>query len=307
MLIEHENRYVALLREGFQQCEGLANLEEKTRIIRWLDDACTQRLESAVIEQVAGEILQAYPGFTGGDIKRYQFKATSQKNALIKLIFDKAFNKAREDDLTQPLIRAAEQASGNRHVFCPKWKKVLQVYVPRAAGNILQNPVFRVIAVVATIFATIVTMNASYARATDFTVRVLIPFAINHIPASCFRLYNHSTSLLKSLYNLSIGILLGCMLAKWAISKLGIPRVNRVLDRIDLFKIFNMLPSSSTFLDHALNSIWKAVLFTNTLCVTLGGRLENMAVAQEHRQLAYSREKAFEVWSTIIQNRLANV
>lgn len=299
---ERENLYFNAIKEEFQHCQ--LGVDAQARVVKWLDDAVAHRLENDLVEQVAGEILQAYPQLTGGDGTRYQFKASSQKNELIKCIFDKTFKRVTHEGTTERIIQLAESASSDNRAFYPKWKKIICINLPKYTGNVIDHPLFHIVASIVVIYATVVVVNASYVKIADLTARVWVPFIINNTPLCAIRIFNKSTDILFRMRKIALQVLWGCILVKWLVSKLEIPCVNQFLDRIDFWKILLAIPRSTTLFRHALDSAGEAFLFTNFVCRMLSARLENMAISNEHRQIAVSREKAFEVWNTVMRNRL---
>lgn len=309
MLIDHrvrEELYFTAIREGFLHCQ--LGVEEQTRVVQWLDEAIAHRLDNVLIEQVAREILEAYPHLTGGDAKRYQFKATSQKNELIKIIFDSSFKKATNEGATERIIQLAQAASVNQNAFYPTWKKVVHIYLPLMAGATLGSPLSRIFGSYIVAVKTINLISACYDKITHVTARVVVPFVINNTPIYAIRLCNKLTDIIIRIHPIVIQVLLVCMLAKWVISKLGIlPSVTRILNQIDFYKIYCAIPVPMSVLAHLIGSVFQAVIFANSLCTRVSVQLNSMAASGTHHRLTISSEKAFEVWNTIIRNKLEPV
>lgn len=96
-------------------------------------------LDGHVYFDAKAEELLAIAPARAGNQKRYRFDSLPPGEALLKRIFDTAFQSHPEC-----LIRLAEKLSPTRKSFYPKWKEVCWIRTPFAASKVFNNPLFKV-------------------------------------------------------------------------------------------------------------------------------------------------------------------
>ena len=249
---------------------------------------------------MAGVILQTYPQLSGHAGKRYQFKTKDYKNELIKIVFDRAYKRANEVGNIRGFYIDAWMAKHNRYEmpatpFCPKWKQIVYIKLPKIAGKMVGNEGFVGCFTTVAYYTHIFAMGYLYYKLHVVTANRIIPAIVKHLPEQVIRL-SPLANALGRIYCIFIAVIGVCFALKWLASKSNMPRVNRILERVDFLNILKRLPKPMIFpLDLGASTV-KCAIFAFELCGKLSKQLKDIARRGEQDQLASSRNKAFEVW-----------
>lgn len=298
MFTRLENNYLNVIKEEFTLPEPLR--EARGQILTWLVHVRDGHETHEQIEAYAKTILQTYPQLKYGESHRYQFKANCHKAQLIKIIFNNAF----KPTTAKKIITAAEGA--NRGSFFPTWKKVTHIHLPRIAGEVIGNPVIKVALSVAMVYGTIIAVPHLYNTVADFTVRVVIPYVINHAPLTVIKVFNAALSALEWIRFQVFKVLFYSTLARLVVTWLKIPYIGPALERINdkVWDFYFSLCSKGTLTGFIVEKGFKALSFTWDACTAISSQLRTIANHAEHQRCILSREKAYDVWSKMM-NRAA--
>lgn len=278
----HFQKYMDLVMEN---CKQVITPDAFKTINAWFDGL--QNASPEQIEQEAEIILNQFPQLNG---KRYRF-ATSNRDRLLKAIFEKSFNKAPD-----AIINAAEAASIVQGIDYSRMKSVCHITIPKTLGTIagVLGPAAAVAIFVATIFAG----YKAYAIIKEFFAEKVIPFLTNHLPAQALQIGSYLSDGLNYIRQRLIVVLISLWLFKKVIDLLPeIPYLTKAVQRISAWEVFCFF-----FINHEtiglflLRQALRPAKFVADVGISAARYFHSIGNMAKTARLHTLQQKAFKIW-----------
>jgi len=228
--------------------------------------------------------------------KRYQFTALTNREKLLKLVFEASFHQ-----MPDALITAAQRCDKKSSRFYSYSKNICQIKIPYAIGAITGNTLIKVVVVIATLYPSYLLMHSAY-TGTTLLVKRIIPIIVKHTPTFILHRKKDLVHVVNTVTK-NWFIVIGCAwIAREIIIRLpNIPYVTTFASKIDLWLIFNILCNSpQTVGEFAIETALNGADFICSQCDLVSAFFNEISRKAESEQLSITKVKTYAVWQKLI-------
>lgn len=310
---QEHSQYFQVIKEYFASSDlrvfhGL-DWQAQTAITTWLSDLeqSNGEAEFIILEAQAHSILKKYPQIDRSNKNRYQFKDHRYSMQLMNIIFDYAYCRPKAADA---IVKAAEAIVKQPSTFYSNRKKITHIHLTKGLADIVGNVIFRCLFALQTTNVTRKVCTQLYDKIQDFTARVIIPLYINHTPIKGVRLYNLASDRLWEARNWLAKRIFRVAIYYWITRfvilrlKINIPLITPALRQWSMLNVVGLIWSAPlTIATSAGRLAWDTFNLTMSTCSQLAHHLHCFSENAEHERVNSSRDKALNVWNTMINER----
>lgn len=262
-------------------------------ISEWLGVAVCQNGDQEAIENVArgylNELKRTNP--TGSSL-RYRFHDINAKEALLKLIFERAFRLNPEG-----LIAEAEKIHETSAPFHPRWRKVVLEDIPGNTAKILNHTVVKVIIAASIAFAICNFTYDAYEDSKEMISGKAVPWIINNTSLDVIRLGNKVAEVVEGMYANKWQTLMQILAARFWIERgPNIPYVTPFCRNLTSTVETLLFPSPVSL----FSFVWEISVNTFSLgwngCEGVSNFLADLVLKENHSRLAVCKDKTYQVW-----------
>lgn len=271
---------------GFDHSE--VPLRLKTDVAIWAKMLNCQ-VPQTLIQSKAQEILDAYPSLYGKESTlRFRFKK-DPSDKLLKLIFDRAFEKDPERIIsTLP----------SKVPFIPSLKKMTNIEIPRKIGQVAGNPLLRLIASIFSLIFTCKYLYKAFDATAHFVSEVALPYFSKKIGEEGSNLIKEGVKKVEWFWDRIIIILLTTAVVKYFIEQMNLPYVSPALKTISMWKIavWLCLMPQTTF-QFIVARAFDALTFVPLQLSRFSHFCLDIANTNHDERMVDYKQSAFKIWS----------
>jgi len=253
-------------------------------------------------EALASKILSDFPNIKpGSSKKRYQLGVTSNRDTLLKHIFDHSFRYNADSHIAAAEL--LDKEDGGKGSFYPAWKKVCWIQIPTVTANVVGSTLFRIAVSIYVLTVSYTVLHQVSAATTLFVSAKALPFFINNTPLVIIRGVNALIAAREAVVEYAITTIIGVFIIQSVLRCLPeIPYVTRVAREIHVLAVINWVffaPASLGWFVF-LRSVDAGIFVWNSFG-TVSDSIRRIAQIEDNIRLSECKSKAYEVWQKVIK------